>query len=102
MEECLARNIMKIRFATALIVLWALALLPGCGRKTADDATTPPDAAPTAPATHSAASGVTNETGNDSKSEVILMSGGRVLRGEKAEEDATPHEVAVSSFYIDK
>src|SRR5439155_13460007 len=100
--ECLARNIMEIRFATALIVLWALALLPGCGRKTANDATTPPDAAPTPPATHSTSSGVTNQTGSDSKAEMVQISGGRFMMGDKAEVDATPHEVVVSPFYIDK
>src|SRR2546430_2955782 len=93
---------MKNRFATAVIVLVALALLAGCGRKTANDATTVPDAAPTPPATHSTASGVTHQTGIDSKSEMVQISGGRFMMGDKNEVDATPHEVIVSSFYIDK
>src|SRR5439155_12875001 len=35
-------TMMRNNFVAALIVSGALALLPGCGRKTANDATTPP------------------------------------------------------------
>ncbi|PYJ79234.1 MAG: hypothetical protein DME22_25710, partial [Verrucomicrobia bacterium] len=80
----------------------ALALLAGCGRETTNDATTPPDTAPKAPATHSTASGVTNQSGTDPKSEMVRISEGRFMMGDKAEVDATPHEVLVSPFYIDK
>ena len=93
---------MKNRLATALIVLCALALLAGCGRKTANDATPPPDAAPTAPVSHSSASAGTDQTAIDPKSEMVQISGGRFMMGEKNEVDATPHEVVVSPFYIDK
>jgi len=91
---------MKNRFATALIALLALALLPGCGRKTENDP--PPQTGATAPVTRSTASGVTNQTGIDSKAEMVRISGGRFMMGDKAEVDATPHEVLVSPFYIDK
>src|SRR2546426_10927862 len=100
MEECLTRSIMKNRFATALIALLAMALLQGCGRKTENDPPTQTGA--TAPVTRSTASGVTNQTGIDSKAEMVRISGGRFMMGDKAEIDATPHEVLVSPFYIDK
>src|SRR5438874_2193784 len=93
---------MKNRFATALIALWALALLPGCGRKTANGATHSPDPAPTAPAPHSSASAGAEQTAIDPKADMIRITGGRFMMGDKAEVDATPHEVVVGSFYIDK
>src|SRR5439155_27363833 len=99
MEECLTRSIMKNRFATALIVLLALALLPGCGRKTADEATPQPEAARTASAPHSSASVGTDQTAIDPKTDMIRITGGRFMMGDKAEVDATPHEVVVSPFY---
>ena len=96
------RKKMKNNIVVALIVSGTLALLPGCGRKTENDPPPPPQAGATAPAPHSTTSGVTNQTGTDSKSEMIRITGGRFMMGDKAEVDATPHEVIVSPFYIDK
>ena len=94
------RKKMKNNIVIALIVSGTLALLPGCGRKTENDP--PPQTGATAPVTRSTASGVTNQTGIDSKAEMVRISGGRFMMGDKAEVDATPHEVLVSPFYIDK
>src|SRR5256885_10224014 len=100
---CLPRiTMMKHNIVAALIVSAVFALLPGCGRKTANNATTPPDTAPTAPAPHSSASGVTNQTGIDSKAEMVRIPGGRFMMGDQAEVDATPHEVLVGPFFIDQ
>ncbi len=41
-------------------------------------------------------------TRSASPAEMVKITGGRFLMGDKEEVDATPHEVAVSSFYIDK
>src|SRR5438876_1132846 len=65
-------TMMRHNFVAALIVSGALALLPGCGRKTENDPPPPPQAGATAPAPHSTTSGVTNQTGIDSKSEMVL------------------------------
>jgi len=74
--------------STPLIIAAALALLPGCDRKTGTDAL-PPKIADTKPLT-------------DSPADMARITGGHFVMGDKTEIDAPPHEVVVSSFYMDK
>ena len=43
-----------------------------------------------------------NQAKAESGAEMILIPGGRFLMGDEAEIDATPHEVVLSPFYVDK
>jgi formylglycine-generating enzyme required for sulfatase activity len=67
----------------------ALALLQGCKRKTPNNDPKAPGESP-------------SKTGTRSEIEMILLPGGRFTMGDKDEVDAMPHEVVVSSFYMDK
>jgi formylglycine-generating enzyme required for sulfatase activity len=69
-------------------------LLPGCERKTANN--TPP--------TNSAAAQqiAASNPATNSPTDMARITGGRFVMGDKTEIDAPPHEVVVSSFYIDK
>ena len=40
--------------------------------------------------------------GKRSKADMVQIAGGRFMMGDKDQVDAAPHEVMVSSFYIDK
>jgi len=42
------------------------------------------------------------QTGTDSKGEMVQIPGGRFLMGDKDEVDATPHEVVLGAFLMDK
>ena len=74
----------------------ALAVLPACERKT------PTEGAESTSARPKQESPARNQTATDSRAELTQIRGGRFLMGDKDEVDATPHEVVVSSFYIDK
>ncbi|MGD8500893.1 MAG: formylglycine-generating enzyme family protein [Phycisphaerales bacterium] len=80
---------MKQHIAAALLLLGPLALLQGCKRKAPDDATKVPDVAPSKSKTKS---GV----------KMVQLPGGRFTMGDENEVDSTPHEVVVSSFFIDR
>ncbi|MFH1719801.1 MAG: formylglycine-generating enzyme family protein [Planctomycetota bacterium] len=80
---------MKYYSMTAFMLLTALALLQGCERKAPDNAAQTPENVP-------------GESKSKSGVEVVLLPGGRFTMGDEREIDATPHEVIVSSFYMDK
>jgi sulfatase modifying factor 1 len=81
--------------STVLVILsGALALLPGCARKTPSDGTKTPAATPNPQSE-------IRHPQSDSGA-MVLLPGGRFTMGDKEEADATPHEVSVSPFYIDK
>ena len=67
----------------------SIILFQGCKRKAPDDV--PKDSAE-----------VTGEIKAESGTAMALLEAGRFTMGDENEVDATPHEVAVSSFYIDK
>lgn len=64
-------------------------LLHGCKRKAPDDA-----------GNAQGRSGSVSQT--DSGPEMVMIAGGRFSMGDEDEIDATPHEVVVSPFYMDK
>jgi sulfatase modifying factor 1 len=66
-----------------------LALLQGCKRKDPNDAAKTPNGAP-------------SESKTESGVEMVQLPGGFFTMGDEDEVDAKPHEVFVSSFYIDK
>jgi formylglycine-generating enzyme required for sulfatase activity len=66
-----------------------LILVQGCKRKNPNE--TPKESA-----------GAPGEVKDEAGSEMVLLEAGRFTMGDEKEIDATPHEVAVSSFYIDK
>jgi len=86
----------------ALVLAGTLALLAGCERKTPGDVRTPANADPTAPSASAKESAGTNETRSEIKTEMVQIPGGRFMMGNKDEVDATPHEVVLSPFFMDK
>ena len=102
-EHRLNYRTMKYHIVTAVLLSVALSLLPGCERKAPSDAAQAP--APNSQSTGENSNNsatVSNKSGTDPKTEMIQVPGGRFMMGDKNEVDATPHEVSVSSFYIDK
>ena len=83
-----------MKYSCGLVLFATLALLSGCERKTPSDAAN-------APATSPKASAAPIQTGADSKAAMVQLPGGRFTMGDKEEVDSPPHEVVVSSFYID-
>jgi formylglycine-generating enzyme required for sulfatase activity len=77
---------MKHYFITAFLLTGTLVLLHGCERKAPSE--DPND--------------TSGETKTESRTEMILLPGGRFTMGDENEIDAKPHQVVVSSFYIDK
>ena len=73
---------MKHCILAALLLPGTLALLQGCNRNAPNDAP--------------------GDTKTESGTEMVLLSGGRFTMGDENEIDAKPHQVVVSSFYIDK
>jgi len=80
---------MKHSTTTALVLLASLAVFQGCQRKAPTDGRQAADAGP-------------SKTTAESRIEMVLIPAGRFTMGDKDEIDAPPHEVAVSSFYMDK
>ena len=76
------------------VVLCVVALLAGCDRKPSNETSNAPVAA-------SKETAATNQTAT-SAPEVVQIPGGKFMMGDKDEVDAPPHEVAVSSFLMDK
>jgi len=89
------RRLMKQNLMAALLLCGGLALLPACKRDAPTE--TPKVTNAVAPATAAA-----NRPSPDSKLEMVQIPGGRFMMGDKDEVDATPHEVVVSSFSMDK
>ncbi len=89
-----ARHARPHVFRAGLVLFCAVALLPGCERKTSNEI----PKAPAAPSKESASlsQNLTNAT------EIVHIPGGKFVMGDKNEVDAPPHEVVVRSFFIDK
>ncbi|SPE52935.1 Serine/threonine kinase [Verrucomicrobia bacterium] len=85
---------MKPNLASALFLTAALSALSGCERET------PTGASPQKKAGNQESAAP--KPGTNSVGDMILVSGGRFVMGDKTEVDATPHEVVVRSFYMDK
>src|SRR4029453_14859513 len=85
---------LKLHMTAALVMSGALTLLPAAESKTANDVAKTP-----APPRASAAP---DQTKKDLKADMVQMIGGRFQMGDKDQVDAPPHEVLVSSFYMDK
>ena len=77
---------MKHYFIAAFLLPGTLVLLQGCKHKAQNDA---PNDTP-------------GETKTESRTQMVLIPGGRFTMGVENEIDAKPHQVVVSSFYIDK
>ena len=86
---------MKHFFATFLGCC-ALTALPGCGRI---DGAKSADGTPKAQGPQETAS--TNQSAAKA-TEMVQVPGGKFMMGDKDEVDAQPHEVTVSSFYMDR
>jgi len=71
-----------------VVILLSLVLVQGCKR-------TDPDEAPQESA------GAPGEVTGEAGAEMVLLEAGRFTMGDEKEIDATPHEVSISSFYID-
>ena len=87
--------------ASTLVLLGSLALLSGCERQSSPDGTNssePGPAASAAPAKEPAGSSLTGTRA----SAMALIPGGRFTMGDADEIDATPHEVVVSAFLMDR
>jgi formylglycine-generating enzyme required for sulfatase activity len=97
----LVRRFVLIMKSRLLLVAWmvcgVLALLSGCGRDIPD--TSP--ANPKTPAADPPPSADAHPSLAETKTRMILVSGGRFTMGDKDEIDAPPHEVVVASFYMD-
>jgi sulfatase modifying factor 1 len=95
---------MKRFFLATLFIAGVLALLPGCGPTTSNEAPAATPAAESSPAAADSnkVEAVSNKTVADPKAEMISIPAGRFTMGDKEEVDATPHEIAVSAFAIDK
>src|ERR1043165_2892359 len=79
----------------ALIVSSALILLSGCERKTANNV-------PNAPAALLQENAAPDQRSKDAKADMVLIAGGKFIMGDKEQVDATPHEVVVSAFLMDR
>jgi formylglycine-generating enzyme len=75
----------------------ATALLPACERK-AETVAAPAESA----AVQSGGPGNVPEAKSNASPNMVKISGATFLMGDKSQVDAPPHEVTVSSFYIDK
>jgi len=80
---------MKRYIIAAMLLSGTLVLLQGCNRKTPNDVSEDPNDA-------------LSETKSESGVEMVLLPGGSFIMGDEEEVDAQPHQVVVSSFYIDK
>ena len=112
---------MKPLFPISLVAVIAWALFAGCDRSPQEEAPVPPRAdrkavrprparpepretretpdVPAAAATPASAAPLSPTTNTV---EMVAISGGRFLMGDKNEPDATPHEAAVGAFLMDK
>ena len=80
---------MKHYIIAALLLPATLALLQGCNRKAPNDVPKDPNDA-------------SSETMAGSGVEMVQIPGGRFKMGDENEVDAKPHQVVLSSFFIDK
>ncbi|TKJ37502.1 MAG: hypothetical protein CEE38_08380 [Planctomycetes bacterium B3_Pla] len=80
---------MRHHIVAAFVLSVTLILPQGCKRKTPDDAVEAPSRTP-------------GETKAESGVEMARLPGGSFTMGDENEVDAVPHEVVLSSFFIDK
>ena len=80
---------MKRYIHVVILLSVVLILVQGCKRT--DPNETPKESA-----------GAPGEIKDEARMEMALLEAGRFTMGDEKEIDATPHEVAISSFYIDK
>ncbi|MBI3415903.1 MAG: formylglycine-generating enzyme family protein [Verrucomicrobia bacterium] len=92
---------MKHSSAIGLLVLCALVLLSGCGRKASNDSANPPDAGPKVQSALAKVAASSNQPATNA-TEMVQIPGGKFMMGDKDEVDAPPHEVVVSSFLMDR
>jgi formylglycine-generating enzyme required for sulfatase activity len=90
-----------IRLFAAPLLGAALALLAGCGPNNSSNSTPAPGGSNPPAITEKAPTAEPSKTGDERKSEMVLIKGGKFLMGDKNEVDATPHEVTVSPYYLD-
>src|SRR6266576_1564765 len=88
-------KVMKYLISAAGVMLGALTQLAAGENKTTNEGVKTPAARPK----ESAAPG---QTKKNSEADMVHIAGGRFQMGDKDQIDATPHEVLVSSFYVDK
>ena len=89
-----ARHARSPVFRAGSVLFCAVALLPGCERNASKEI-------PKAPATPPTETAGLNRTGTNA-TEMVQITGGKFIMGDKDEVDAPPHEVIVSSFFMDK
>jgi len=80
---------MKKCLMTTFVLVATLAWLQGCKRETPNEAAKTPNPNPA-------------ESKTESVAEMVLIPAGRFIMGDQTQIDATPHEVAINSFYMDK
>ena len=88
-------------FLSTVLVSTTLVLLTACDRNTSTNAQKPSDAAPAEQASAQKGAAVSNSEPVNA-SAMVLIKGGKFMMGDKDEVDATPHEVVVTSFLMDK
>ena len=90
------RRMLRHLWVVSFLATVAWALLSGCERSAQHDASTAPSsgAKPPGAETNESAGPTKTEPGS---AELVQISGGRFMMGDKDEIDATPHEVVVSS-----
>jgi len=84
-----------------LLFAVALAFLAGCDRKASTTTTKSPDNIVKVESPEPKATADTNTPASNG-SEMVQISGGKFLMGDKDEVDAPPHEVVISSFLMDR
>jgi formylglycine-generating enzyme required for sulfatase activity len=91
----------RVTVVLGLVLASALLALAGCGRKASEPGPDSPTASPPTPAPAANPGPVVGSAGADA-ADMIQLPGGRFVMGDKNEVDATPHEVVVSAFAIDR
>ena len=86
---------MKLKTTAAIMASASLLLLPGCER-------TPETAGQKSTSANSPPNASLSTNVSATPKEMVRISAGRFLMGDKDEADAKPHEVAVNSFFMDK
>ncbi|HEY3855378.1 MAG TPA: formylglycine-generating enzyme family protein [Verrucomicrobiae bacterium] len=87
---------MRLNLTFAMSLCGVVALLLGC------DKNPPPTAVPTTTTAAATQEAPASKPPSDSPADMVRISGGHFVMGDKTEIDAPPHEVTVSPFYMDK
>ncbi len=86
---------MKRSFVSGLTFATILTLLPACSPENSTQQTKAPEAT-------AASNGPPNQAKAAARPAMAQITGGRFLMGDKEQVDAPPHEVVVSTFWIDR